>query len=184
MARLHSGMRLSAFLFFQRECRADQPDMRERLWEISQSVSCSRINLFSKQSEIVSILQKLIKKVIGFLQRTSAEREILHRPEAAYAKCSLRRLGPIAKEQAVTCAQLLTDFAISALHTRRLCFFKAVPGEAQQSGIDAVTIEDTYIALQAFIPCSILNLVPDAFTLQLKLLAWHSIQKSFVTERK
>src|SRR6185437_58101 len=92
LARLDGWMRFSAFFFFQRECRAYQPNMRERLREVSQSVSCFRINLFSKQAEIAPILQEMIKKIIGLPQSAAAEREILYRPEAANTKSSLCRL--------------------------------------------------------------------------------------------
>src|SRR5205085_4060428 len=101
--------------------------------------------------------------VLRFLHGASSQREVLGAPEAADAECAFtgRVSGAIAVEQGVTSTELLLDARPGAAHPRRRGLLESIPGNEQETGVDAIAVEAGDVAAQRRIPGARLDLAAD-----------------------
>ena len=85
--------------FSKRNGGADESDVGEGLREISESRAGARIDFFGKQTEIVRILQQMLKMLRSSLFGAAAEGEKLRFPETTDPERSLRRNRSISVDE-------------------------------------------------------------------------------------
>ena len=69
-------------------------------------------------------------------------------------------------------------------HAFSVGLFKAVPGNAEQSGVQVVTVKYAHIAIQAGIPGAQFNLLPDAGPLAREQIAGNALEFAFFIQGK
>src|SRR5437667_1172816 len=161
LARLFRAMGqlfFSLLSFANGERCADESDMCKCLRKVAQRISGSRLNLLGIQTQVIAIRHQAPKQRVGSGQRAAAKSLVFGFPETTDRECAFRRIGAVAVQQSIGGAQVLQDGAIGAPHAGRIGFFKSVPREQKQAGVQLIAVEDADVALQLWIPSPLLNL--------------------------
>ena len=79
-------MCLAPFSLSESQGGADQSYVGKSLREISQSLSFQRICFFGVQTNVISIVQDLLKCILGLFECFLTSREMFDYPEAAYSE--------------------------------------------------------------------------------------------------
>src|ERR1044071_408069 len=100
-----------------------------------------------------------------FFKCSAAQSQILNVPEATNPKRPFLWIALITKHKPTARAQTFSHSLVCALHALRAGFVKTIPGNAQQSGINPIAIQDIRVTLQLMVPGTILNLLSNPLPL-------------------
>src|SRR4051812_35996067 len=124
-----------------RERRADQAHVRERLWEVAERIAAPGIGFFSEEAQVITVRQQPLERLVRLLDAAATERKVFHRPESADAEGSLRRLSRIAVEQSAAGIELTAERRVGRAHAVGIRRLEAIPGDAKQASVYVSAVE-------------------------------------------